>query len=115
MNYRQALGIAYPLRDPVESDLNRYLAKQDRDDQRQQAIEDRANELLENEYNPFIPENVWEALGECSKDELAGVALGLMGKSYEKVGINLRELVLNYWHKVAKDKAEFDVDNCGDV
>ena len=111
MNYRQALGIAYPLRDPVESDLNRYLAKQDRDDQRAQAIEDRAIELLDGDYNPFRPDNVWEAIGEFSKDELAGVALGLMANSYEAVGRNLKELVVTYWNKVAKERAEFEVDN----
>jgi hypothetical protein len=106
MNYRQALSIVYPLRDPVEADLNRYLDKQDRDDQRQQAIEDRADELLAGDYSPFLPENVGEAMGEMSKENLSQLAMILPYGAHSLAGAYLRELIIEYWEKMAREKAE---------
>lgn len=110
MNFAKALHIAYPYRDQVDIDLNRYLAKQDREDARCQAIADRAEELLAGEYAPFRPENVSEALGEISNSAIAAIALGLSTGSNEVVGSILSSMIKGYWEKLAKDKAEYAID-----
>ena len=110
MDFRTAQRIAYPLRDPVDVDLNRYLAQYDRDDRRAAEIEAEADELLAGEYAPFLPANVNEAMGEMSQDQIAELALMLQAKSFAVAGSYLRELVIEYWGKLAADKAETDID-----
>lgn len=108
--FEKAQRIAYPLRDPVTSDLDRYLAKYDKEDRRASEINEAADELLAGEYSPFLPANVNEAIGEMSQDQIAELAMMLQAKSFAVAGSYLREMVIEYWVKLAADKAETDVD-----
>ena len=92
----------------VTQDLNRYLATLDADDSREADIEARTEELLDGDYAPFHVGNLGEALGEINIDTLA--ALLADGKTAE-AGDELAARVRDYWTRMARDKAETDIDD----
>lgn len=110
MNYTTAQRIAYPLRDPVDADLNRYLAKCDREEHREESIETITANLLDGDYSPFLPENVAEALGEMPKETLAVLACGLKINGFDGVGSLLKKYVESYWADLAARKAAYMYD-----
>lgn len=110
MNLQTATRICYPLRDPVDADLNRYLRRQDAEDARANWIEERTEELLAGDYAPFLPENVAEAMGEMSKEDMAAYALTLKLEAYSAACTFQVILLKAYWLKLATAKAENEYD-----
>jgi len=105
MKYTTAQRIVYPLKDPVDADLNRYLAKYDRETHREESIETMAATLLDGDYSPFLPQNVAEALGEMPKETLAVLACGLKINGFDGVGSLLKKYIESYWVDLATRKA----------
>jgi hypothetical protein len=92
----------------VEVDLRRYLATLDEDDRRDEAIDERTEELLADEYAPFHVGNLAEALAEIDIEDIAKQFAA--GKEAE-AGTALAKLVRDYWSAWARREAERQIDN----
>lgn len=87
-------------------DYDRWLEKpyQDQCD-RDNALDDIEQELLEGEYNPNHYDNFAEAIGEATPDEIETIEDWLERGEFEKLGRMLWCISLAYWEKQAQDKA----------
>lgn len=114
--------------DPVVVDLNNYLAKIDRDESRDYAIERRTAALmtLDGGYSPAEPGNFAEAISELAADARYTNSLALMvdrvGKAlnakdgeadphYQMLGLHLVGFLKDYWTKYARNQAETEIDD----
>lgn len=104
----------------VTSDLNRYLNSLDEDEARERAIQDQAQDLLDDEYSPSDLQNIMEALGELTEEVIGDVAMNLRNATrsdqadikklcYQITGQHLHSAVIDYWTKRAKAKATENV------
>jgi hypothetical protein len=94
----------------VEVDLRRYLATLDEDDSRDEAIEQRTEELMADggEYAPFNPDNLAEAISE---GDIAEIAKLIDAGKVSEVGAVLVKQVRGYWEALARNEAERQIDN----
>ena len=96
-----------------EVDLNRHLAKIDREESRDQAIEARMEQSMGvgEAYHPCDPLNFIEGLEEGRRAFLK-VALEHLdnGRFYEG-GQLLHIIAHDYWASIARQDAEYEVDN----
>ena len=92
----------------VTADLNRYLAKLYEDEGRDEAIDERTEDLLAGDYSPFTADNLAEALVEIDIEELAKQLD--CGKESE-AGATLAKLVRDYWESSARREAERQIDD----
>ena len=101
-------------------ELHSFLAKEEREVRRAEAIEARADELLKEEYYPLDPENLSEVIQEMSVDQVKAIAVYL--SNTQKGGFRFQmnnEMVCrmmwvyseHYWRKCAINKAEKEIDN----
>ena len=114
--------------DPVVVDLNNYLAKIDRDESRDYAIEQRTEALmtLDGGYSPAEAGNFAEAISELAADARYTNSLALMvdrvGKAldakdgeadphYQMLGLHLVGFLKDYWKKYAHNQAETEIDD----
>ena len=93
----------------VTSDLNRYLAAEDRAEARAEAVTNQAAELLEGDYSPMDPANISEALGEIGLKGLVAMLSGVPERA--RVEDFLRSLNQNYWIGMARNQAGINVSN----
>lgn len=98
------------IRDPIESQLRRHLAAEERAARREALIADRAQELLEGEYHPLRPENFYEALAEMSVDNQAKLRAAFCHGDDKAIGATLRAALTDYWQTLARSLAERIVD-----
>lgn len=99
------------------SDLNRYMEEETRQEKRQERVEDYANFLMEEgqECYPFTPAHVSEAFGELSTGKLSVIAACLAEvESHKRSDTNRNHLALcsiiqpikEYWRDMAMKDAE---------
>lgn len=115
------------LADPHVAELNRYLGRIDRDESRDNAIEQRAASLmtLDGGFSPADIANFAEAIGELVANERYTNSLALMvdrvGKAlnakdgeadphYQMLGLHLVGFLTHYWKKYARNQAETEID-----
>ena len=97
----------------VTEDLNRYLARYDEAEAREDAVEARMEELMEKgqEYYPFSIEHLAEALSEMSRKEFDRLSQFLTEPGgLQKAGAVVSVAVETYWEEQARKQAEKDVD-----
>jgi hypothetical protein len=92
----------------VTADLNRYLAKLDEDEGRDESIDERTEELLAGDYAPFTADNLAEALGEI---DIEGIAKQLADGKEAEAGTALAKLVREYWDASARLEAERQIND----
>jgi len=94
----------------VTADLNRYLSRLDEDDRRDEAIDERTEELMADggEYAPFNPDNLAEAISEV---DIAEIAKLIDAGKVSEVGAVLVKQVRGYWEALARNEAERQIDN----
>ncbi len=114
--------------DPVVVDLNNYLAKIDREESRDAAIERRTAELMtiDGGYSPAERGNFAEAISELAANERYTNSLALMvdrvGKAlnakdgeadphYQMLGLQLVGFLKDYWTRYARNQAETEIDD----
>lgn len=96
----------------VTADLNRYLSKLDEDDRRDEAIDQRTEDLLAGtEYGPFTPANLSEALGELDMTGIEALCKLLTAGNTAGAGLALKTLIGDYWERAARREAERQIDN----
>jgi hypothetical protein len=96
----------------VTADLNRYLATLGEDDSRDEAIEQRTDELLAGaEYDPFSPDNLSEALRELDMTAITACCQLFKAGNKGGVGLALDALIRDYWRGFARNEAERQIDN----
>lgn len=115
------------LADPHVAELNRYLGRIDRDESRDNAIEQRTAALmtLDGGFSPADIANFAEAIGELVANERYTNSLALMvdrvGKAlnakdgeadphYQMLGLHLVGFLTHYWKKYARNQAETEID-----
>ena len=99
-------------------DLDRYMAKEVESEKRYDWVEERKNDLLAGVYNPFLPENVQEAIAEMVTHQ--AIMLGSYIQSAENLPNNnsaqvnaseyIRKVIKEYWEDLAQKVAEDDYD-----
>ena len=95
-----------------EVDLNRHLAKIDREESREQAIESRMEQSMGvgEAYHPCDPLNFIEALEEGNR-ALLKTALELFESGdFATGGQLLHQIANDHWAAIARTDAEADVD-----
>ena len=96
-----------------EVDLNRHLAVIDREESREQAIERRMEESMGvgDAYHPCNPINFIEGLEE-GRHALLKIALEHLDSGrFAAGGKLLKEIAHDHWASIARQDAEFEVDN----
>ena len=114
--------------DPHVADLNRYLGRIDREESRDNAIDQRTAALMtiDGGFSPAEIANFSEAIGELVADDRYAERLGLMvdrvGKAlnakhgeadphYQMLGLHLVDFLTHYWKKYARNQAETEIDD----
>lgn len=89
----------------VTSDINRYMHAQDREQERAEAVTEKAAELVEQgeECYPFEAENFAEAINELDLADVA--ALFARGALLDAASL-LDTRIRNYWDTAAEREAE---------
>lgn len=98
------------LRDPIDIQLRRHLADEERAERREALIEDHAQSLLEGEYHPLRPENFYEGLSEMSVENQAKLRAAFSHGDDKAIGATLRAAMTDYWQTLARKVAETIVD-----
>lgn len=92
----------------ASSDLNRYLDHQDQADEYNEAVVEKAKQLLTTPaFDPFERSNFYQALEESNLTELAQLT---KAQSHAQAGQALHTLVTGYWMTLAKRKADEILD-----
>lgn len=102
-------------------DLNRYQAQEIAADKRADWVGKRILDLMVEEYNPFLPSHVTEAMSElCWPDAcMLGAYLTAAAKNptNQSAQVHLADFVVRvcdeYWRNMAKSHAEDEYDKGG--
>lgn len=114
--------------DPHVADLNSYLGRIDREESRDNAIEQRTAALMtiDGGFSPAEIANFSEAIGELVADERYTNSLALMADRvskalnakegeadphYQMLGLHLVGFLKDYWTKYARNQAETEIDD----
>lgn len=92
------------------ADLNRHLDQVDAEARRDEAIEQRTEELLAGGYSPFTPAHLSEAIRELDETGIEALSKLLTDGNIEDAGLALRVLVGTYWERAARREAERQID-----
>ena len=99
-------------------DHNRYMAQEVAADKRDNWVEERVNYLMTEEYSPFLPNHVTEALSELSDADAMLMGSYLQASfnlpENDSAKINLADFVVDrvhdYWHACAVTQAQKEYD-----
>ena len=99
-------------------DLNRYQAKEIAADKRDNWVEVRVNDILENEYRPYKPEHIQEAISEldftdaCLLGGYVQAAIQLPENTAARINLGdfMVRLCTEYWTKMAEFQAQKEYD-----
>jgi Mg/Co/Ni transporter MgtE len=99
--------------DANEYALNQYLHKIDGEHARDIAIEQETESILQDILRKLSPDNVSEALGEMSMDDVKLLTEQIKSSKKDHVEISklMERVVIGYWQGYAKKQAEESVDN----
>ncbi len=74
-------------------------------------LSDRTVELLNNEYNPYDPDNIYYALAEDSTfktDDLQTMADYMAQRKHAELGLLIKCRIIEFWEKKAENHAYED-------
>jgi len=99
-------------------DLDRYMAKEVANDKYEAWVEKKTQELMKGEFNPFLPNNVQEAISEmcfadsCMMGAYVGTAAKLKDNNSAQIALAdfMVRVCMEYWEKSAKHHAEYLYD-----
>ncbi len=103
----------------VEQELRSFerqeSARAARESIRENAIEERADQLLASDFCPWSQANILEAISEIDLVGENGKTVAELAKcmnhaNWDRLGQIVGEGILAYWQKLARDKAEAEVD-----
>jgi len=72
-------------------------------------LTDKINELMQGNYNPFEETNFIEAIN--NSDEHMAELSKMLAIDPLKAGLELRKIIVKYWHDLAKTEADGDLED----